>query len=90
MLLAVCQLFPTWRKYQTYHFSALWSPSGLNSNGHFREWGGYPGWDLYRLQKWTRSLGHFWYGGKRYAMFLPCSVATDRSSMDRREGSVFI
>ena len=90
LLLAVFQLFPTWRKYQTYHFSVLWRLSGLNWNGHLREWGGYPGWVLCRLQKWKRNLEHFWCGGKRYAASLPCSGATERSPTDRREkGSRF-
>lgn len=64
-------------------FSALWSLSGLNWNGHFPELGGYPGWVPYRLQKWTRNLGHCWYGGKRYAMSLPCS---ETSNGEKRGG----
>jgi hypothetical protein len=84
MLLAVCQPFPTWRKYQTYLSSVLWSPSGLNWNGHLWEWDGYPGWVLCRLQKWRRNLEHFWYGGKRYAMSLICSDAIKISPMDLR------
>jgi hypothetical protein len=84
MLLAVCQPFPTWRKYQTYLSSVLWSPSGLNWNGHLWEWDGYPGWVLCRLQKWRRNLERFWYGGKRYAMSLNCSEATEINPMDLR------
>jgi hypothetical protein len=83
-LLAVCRLFPTWNKYRTCRSSVLWSPSGPNWNGHLRAWGGYPGWVLCWSRKWRRNLEHFWYGGKRYAVSLPCSEATKRSPMDRR------
>jgi hypothetical protein len=91
MLLAVCRLFPTWRKYRTYRFGVLWSPSWPNWNRHLRAWGGCPGWVLFRSQKWRRNLEHFWYGGKRYAVPLPCSEATERSPMDRRgKGKCFV